>query len=278
MDRSYLRIASRSTSGQTAHRQRKREPLNDHHRSEGRGHHRCLTGIGAALVTAYRKHGCAVVASSRSITASDDPGLLAVAGDIADRVIEHAMAEFGRVDTLINNAGIFIAKPFADYTEHDYAALIGVNLTGFFTISRLAITQMLTQGGGHVVNVTTSLVDHANSNVRSVLASLTKGGLQSATKSLAIEYPARSLMTFCTCRTRRRHRRNPPHRRRPERGALTSPTARRGHDAGPSGPRRSRASDAPRPVRSLRCVRQSLAEAHCPAATATSTNRRISDG
>jgi NAD(P)-dependent dehydrogenase (short-subunit alcohol dehydrogenase family) len=151
-------------------------------------------GIGAALVQAYRKHGWAVVANSRSIAPSDDAEVVTVAGDIADpavasNVIDTAMQEFGRVDTLVNNAGIFIAKPFTDYTVEDYQALIGVNLTGFLTTTQLAITQMLRQGeGGHVVQVTTSLVDHANSNVPSALVSLTKGGLQSATKSLAIEY------------------------------------------------------------------------------------------
>jgi NAD(P)-dependent dehydrogenase (short-subunit alcohol dehydrogenase family) len=136
----------------------------------------------------------AVVANSRSIAPSDDAEVVTVAGDIADpavasNVIDTAMQEFGRVDTLVNNAGIFIAKPFTDYTVEDYQALIGVNLTGFLTTTQLAITQMLRQGeGGHVVQVTTSLVDHANSNVPSALVSLTKGGLQSATKSLAIEY------------------------------------------------------------------------------------------
>jgi NAD(P)-dependent dehydrogenase (short-subunit alcohol dehydrogenase family) len=151
-------------------------------------------GMGAALVHAYRKQGWAVVANSRSITPSDDAGVVTVAGDIANpaaarEVIDTAVRELGRVDTLVNNAGIFIAKPFTDYTSEDYQTLIGVNLTGFFTTTQLAIAQMLRQGeGGHVVQVTTSLVDHANSNVPSVLASLTKGGLQSATKSLAIEF------------------------------------------------------------------------------------------
>jgi NAD(P)-dependent dehydrogenase (short-subunit alcohol dehydrogenase family) len=151
-------------------------------------------GMGAALVQAYRKQGWAAVANSRSITQSDDAGVVTVAGDIADpatarQVIDTAVREFGRVDTLVNNAGIFIAKPFTDYTAEDYQAAIGVNLTGFVTTTQLAIAQMLRQGeGGHVVQVTTSLVDHANSNVPSVLASLTKGGLQSATKSLAIEF------------------------------------------------------------------------------------------
>jgi NAD(P)-dependent dehydrogenase (short-subunit alcohol dehydrogenase family) len=151
-------------------------------------------GIGAALVQAYRKHGWAVVANSRSMPASDDVGVVTIAGDIADpavarNVIDAAVRDFDRVDTLVNNAGIFMAKPFTDYTAEDYESLVGVNLTGFVTTTQLAIAQMLRQGdGGHVVQVTTSLVDHANSNVPSVLASLTKGGLQSATKSLAIEF------------------------------------------------------------------------------------------
>jgi NAD(P)-dependent dehydrogenase (short-subunit alcohol dehydrogenase family) len=151
-------------------------------------------GVGAALVQAYRKQGWAVVANSRSIPGSDEVGVATVAGDIADptvarHVIETAVRDFGRVDTLVNNAGIFLAKPFVDYTAEDYQAMVRVNLTGFVTTTQLAIAQMLRQGeGGHVVQLTTSLVDHANSKVPSVLASLTKGGLQSATKSLAIEF------------------------------------------------------------------------------------------
>jgi len=110
-------------------------------------------GIGAALVQAYRKHSCAVVANSRSIRASDDAGVVTVTGDIADPaiariVIDAAVRDFGRVDTLVNNAGIFIAKPFTDYTAEDYQALIGVNLTGFVTTTQLAIAQMLRQGEG----------------------------------------------------------------------------------------------------------------------------------
>ncbi|MGW4125917.1 SDR family NAD(P)-dependent oxidoreductase [Nocardia sp. NPDC004711] len=155
-------------------------------------------GIGAGLVEAYRKLGYAVVATARSIAESDDPAVLTIAGDIADaatadRIIVAAVERFGRVDTLVNNAGVFIAKPFTDYTDEDYAVVTGVNLTAFFHITRAAVEAMLSNDGGHIVNITTSLVDNADSRVPSVLASLTKGGLQSATKSLAIEYARRGI-------------------------------------------------------------------------------------
>ncbi|MEU9383168.1 SDR family oxidoreductase [Streptomyces sp. NPDC048279] len=155
-------------------------------------------GIGAGLVAGYRKLGYAVVATSRTIAASQDPDVLTVQGDISDpATAEHvtslAVERFGRIDTLVNNAGIFVAKPFHEYTRADYEAVTGVNLGGFFRITQLAVERMLAQGGGHLVQVTTSLVDHANSAVPSVLASLTKGGLQSATKGLAIEYASRGI-------------------------------------------------------------------------------------
>ncbi|WP_330281545.1 SDR family NAD(P)-dependent oxidoreductase [Streptomyces sp. NBC_00588] len=155
-------------------------------------------GIGAALVEGYRKLGHAVVATSRTIAPADDAGILTVRGDIADpataeRVITAAVERFGRIDTLINNAGIFIAKPFTDYTAENYAAVTGINTTGFFHITQQAVRHMLAQGGGHVVSITTSLVDNADARVPSVLASLTKGALQSATKSLAIEYATRGV-------------------------------------------------------------------------------------
>jgi NAD(P)-dependent dehydrogenase (short-subunit alcohol dehydrogenase family) len=150
-------------------------------------------GMGAALVEAYRGLGYGVVATARSIKPTKDDQILAVPGDITDRktserAISEGVARFGRIDTLINNAGIFIAKPFTRYTEADYAAILGVNLTGFFHITQLAIAEMEKRQSGHVVQITTSLVEHANSNVPSVLASVTKGGLSAATKSLAIEY------------------------------------------------------------------------------------------
>ncbi len=155
-------------------------------------------GIGAELVKSYRERGYRVVATARSIKPVDDAGILAVAGDIADpatarRVIAEGVAKFGRIDTLVNNAGIFMAKPFTSYTAEDYAANIGVNLTGFFHITQLAIAEMEKNGGGHVVSITTTLTDHAISGVPSVLASLTKGGLNAATKSLAVEYAKRGI-------------------------------------------------------------------------------------
>jgi NAD(P)-dependent dehydrogenase (short-subunit alcohol dehydrogenase family) len=155
-------------------------------------------GIGAALVRAYRDRGYRVVATARSVEPSRDAGVLVVPGDIADRatavrVITEGVDRFGRIDTLVNNAGIFVAKPFTRYTEADYDAVFGVNLAGFFHMTQLAIAEMVKRGGGHVVQVTTSLVDHAITGVPSVLASLTKGGLNAATKSLAIEYAKRGI-------------------------------------------------------------------------------------
>jgi NAD(P)-dependent dehydrogenase (short-subunit alcohol dehydrogenase family) len=155
-------------------------------------------GIGAALVKAYRDRNYRVVATARSINPSNDDEVVAVPGDIADRktaerAISEGMARFGRIDTLVNNAGIFIAKPFTQYTESDYAAILGVNVTGFFHITQLAITEMEKQDSGHVVQIMTSLVDHAIAGVPSVLASLTKGSLNAATKSLAIEYAKRGI-------------------------------------------------------------------------------------
>ncbi|MEM5424702.1 MULTISPECIES: SDR family NAD(P)-dependent oxidoreductase [Paraburkholderia] len=155
-------------------------------------------GIGAEAARAFRALGHKVVATSRNIKQTDDSDLVAVAGDIADpatarRVIETAVSRFGRVDTLINNAGIFIAKPFTQYTAEDYAAIKGTNLDGFFHITQRAIAEMEKHESGHVVTITTTLVDHAIDGVPSVLASLSKGGLAAATRSLAIEYAKRGI-------------------------------------------------------------------------------------
>ena len=155
-------------------------------------------GIGEALVKAYRERDYRVVATARSIGQTNDDAVLVVPGDITDRntaerAVSQGVARFGRIDTLVNNAGLFIARPFTRYTEADFAAIIGVNLAGFFHITQFAIAEMEKRGGGHVVQITTSLVDHALSGVPSVLASLTKGGLAAATKSLAIEYARRGI-------------------------------------------------------------------------------------
>jgi NAD(P)-dependent dehydrogenase (short-subunit alcohol dehydrogenase family) len=155
-------------------------------------------GIGAAVVKAFRDRNYRVIANSRSIKPSNDPDLLSMAGDIADpataeRLVSEALTRFGRIDTLINNAGIFIASPFTEYTPEQYAAVVSTNLAGFFHVTQRAVAAMEKQGSGHVVNITTSLVDHANSKVPSVLASLTKGGLNAATKALAIEYARRGI-------------------------------------------------------------------------------------
>ena len=155
-------------------------------------------GIGAGLVAEYRRRGWAVVATSRTIKPDGDPAVLTVDGDISEaatagRIISGALERFGRIDTLVNNAGLYISKPFLDYTADDYAAVVGVNLTGFFTLTQHAIIEMLKRGGGHIVNISTTLADYANSSAPSVLTSLTKGGLASATKSLAIEYASRGI-------------------------------------------------------------------------------------
>jgi NAD(P)-dependent dehydrogenase (short-subunit alcohol dehydrogenase family) len=155
-------------------------------------------GMGAAIVRAFRELDCAVVATSRSIEPSDDANLLTVAGDIGDpatarRVIAEGVARFGRIDTLVNNAGIYIGKPFTEHTEEDYAAVMNVNMAGFYYITQLAIAEMEKHSSGHVVSITASIDQVAISGVYSVLAALTKGGINAATKSLAIEYAKKGI-------------------------------------------------------------------------------------
>jgi NAD(P)-dependent dehydrogenase (short-subunit alcohol dehydrogenase family) len=155
-------------------------------------------GIGAGLVAAYRRHGWAVVATARTITPAGDPDLLTVAGDItepatAGRIVGAALDRFGRIDTLVNNAGVYLSKPFTGYTAEDYARVTGVNLAGFFWLTQRVIAEMLTRYGGHVVNISATLAEAANSSAPSALAALTKGGLAAATRSLAIEYASRGI-------------------------------------------------------------------------------------
>jgi NAD(P)-dependent dehydrogenase (short-subunit alcohol dehydrogenase family) len=150
-------------------------------------------GIGAGLVDGYVANGYQVVANSRSIKPATSKNVLAVPGDIADpkvaeQVVNAAIEKFGRVDTLINNAGIFIPKPFTEYTPADFENKTSVNLAGFFYVTQQAIRQMVKQKSGHVVNVTTTLVGQPIKGVTAALASLTKGGLDAVTRELAMEY------------------------------------------------------------------------------------------
>src|SRR5450432_49745 len=155
-------------------------------------------GIGAGLVAGYRKLGYSVVATARSITSSNDERVLAIAGDIRDRatakkVVAAAKERFGRIDTLVNNAGVFIAKPFSEYTQEDFDAVTATNVTGLFHMTQSVLAELLSQQGGHIVNITASLVDQPLASVPAGLAALTKGGLNALTKSLAIEVAKRGV-------------------------------------------------------------------------------------
>ncbi|MDX0837494.1 SDR family oxidoreductase [Sinorhizobium medicae] len=150
-------------------------------------------GIGAGLVRAYRDRNYRVVATSRSIKPSGDPDIHTVAGDIskpetAERIVREGIEHFGRIDSLVNNAGVFLAKPFIEMTQEDYEHNLGVNVAGFFHITQRAAVEMLKQGSGHIVSITTSLVDQPMVGMPSALASLTKGGLNAVTRSLAMEF------------------------------------------------------------------------------------------
>jgi NAD(P)-dependent dehydrogenase (short-subunit alcohol dehydrogenase family) len=158
-------------------------------------------GIGASLMRGFREIGYCVVANSRSITNSEvasDPAIVVVDGDIAEpntaeRIVSAANERFGRIDTLVNNAGVFIPKPFVDYSEADFAAMTAVNLAGFFHISQRAASWMLRAGSGHIVNITATIAEQPMASLPAALAALTKGGLNAVTRSLAIEYASRGI-------------------------------------------------------------------------------------
>jgi NAD(P)-dependent dehydrogenase (short-subunit alcohol dehydrogenase family) len=155
-------------------------------------------GIGAGLVGGYRRLGFRVVATSRSIAPSKDEQVLAIPGDIRDRataqkVVAAAKERFGRVDTLVNNAGIFVSKPFIEYAQEDFDAVTGINVTGVFHITQLVLAELLSQRSGHIVNISASLVDQPLASVPAGLAALTKGGVNALTRSLAIEVAKRGV-------------------------------------------------------------------------------------
>ena len=155
-------------------------------------------GIGAALVKTFLERGYCVVANSRNITKSGafapSDKLALVDGDIsqigtATKIAETATSKFRSIDALINNAGIFFAKPFTDYTAEDFRSLASTNLEGFIYITQLAIKQMVAQNsGGSIVSITTTLVEHPIAGVNASVPMITKGGIQAITRSLAMEY------------------------------------------------------------------------------------------
>jgi NAD(P)-dependent dehydrogenase (short-subunit alcohol dehydrogenase family) len=152
-------------------------------------------GIGAGLVEGFLTKGYNVVATSLNAgrTLSASPNLVLVDGDIgkqetAASVVEAAIARFGSVDVLVNNAGIFRVKPFTDFTTEDFSALVSTNLLGFLHITQLAVKQMLKQTAGNVVTITASLVDQPFAGENASVSMITKGGLNAVTRSLAIEY------------------------------------------------------------------------------------------
>ena len=154
-------------------------------------------GIGAGLVEAFLKRGHNVVANSRNITKTNpfpaSANLALVGGDIGDpktaaKLVEAAVSQFGRIDSLINNAGIFIPKPFIEYTTEEFNALVSTTLAGFLYVSQLSVKQMLRQKSGSIVNISTTLVDQPVAGVGAAVQIMIKGGLNSVTRALAIEY------------------------------------------------------------------------------------------
>jgi NAD(P)-dependent dehydrogenase (short-subunit alcohol dehydrogenase family) len=159
-------------------------------------------GIGAGLVTRFLEKGYNVVGNSRAISKSTNltpsPRLALVDGDIGDcataqKITDTAIARFGRIDVLVNNAGLLLAKPFIDYTSVDFDALVSTILAGFFYISQNAARQMLRQQSGHIVNISTSVVDQPIAGVPCALQVLTKGGLHAVARALAIEYAGQGI-------------------------------------------------------------------------------------
>jgi NAD(P)-dependent dehydrogenase (short-subunit alcohol dehydrogenase family) len=160
------------------------------------------SGIGLGLTKGFLEAGFNVVANSRSVTSAGTlvpaDNLLLVDGDVgepstANRLIAAAEQRFGTVDVLINNAGIFVPKRFEEYTAEDFQRVVSTNMTGFFYITQAAARHMRQNGGGHVLTITTTLAQQPVAGVNAALTSLTKGGLNAATRGLAIEYAAHGI-------------------------------------------------------------------------------------
>jgi NAD(P)-dependent dehydrogenase (short-subunit alcohol dehydrogenase family) len=152
-------------------------------------------GIGAGLVEGFLKEGYNVVATSRDASRklTSSGSLVVLDGEIgkpqtAADAVEAAVNNFGAIDILVNNAGIFLTKPFTDFTAEDFDALVSTNLLGFFYITQRTVKQMLKQKSGCVVNITAALADRPIAGVNGSISMITKGGLNSATTNLAIEY------------------------------------------------------------------------------------------
>jgi len=155
-------------------------------------------GIGAGLVNTFAERGYNVVATSRSVSRSSEipasEKVVRVDGDIADsatarKVVETALSRFGRIDALVNNAGIFFAKPFVDYTLDDYRKLAATNVEGFLHLTQLVVRRMVEQkNGGSIVSITTPLISHPIAGMPVSVAMITKGGIEAASKNIAMEY------------------------------------------------------------------------------------------
>jgi NAD(P)-dependent dehydrogenase (short-subunit alcohol dehydrogenase family) len=154
-------------------------------------------GIGAGLVEAFLKRGYNVIANSRHITTANSfaasANLVLVDGDIGDRstaakIVDIAVSKFGRIDVLINNAGVFIPKPFTEYTNEDFDTLVSTTLAGFLYVSQFAVKQMLRQKSGSIINISTTLVDQPIAGVGAAVQIMLKGALNAVTRALAIEY------------------------------------------------------------------------------------------
>src|ERR1700736_2770615 len=160
------------------------------------------SGIGLGVTQALLERGWRVVATSRMISQSQDlkpsPDLVLVDGDIskkdtAVKVVDPAIERFGRIDLLVNNAGVFIAKPFTDYTEEDYNLVMNTNVASFFYMSQQVIPQMKKQNSGHVVNISGASVDQPSGATTELLAVLSKSTMPAASKALALEYAAKNI-------------------------------------------------------------------------------------